>query len=312
MYTVRKLIQECQGPLALKLVAGEGGLDRPILVPEIMRPGLALTGYLEGHAEQRVVVLGELERGYLERLDRALRAERLRGILTESTPCLLLSRDLTPLPELLSCCVEAAVPLVTSPLPTPKLLQEVGQALDTAFAPTTTRHGTLVEVFGVGILIEGEPGVGKSEAALGLLARGHRLISDDVVRLFREEDFVRGKGEALTRHHMEIRGIGLIDVGQLYGAVCVRECKRVDLVARIEPWDESAHYERIGLDEAQCVILDIPLPFLRVPVKPGRDVVLLLETIALNHRLKAMGRCPARAFSERLTTAIEQGARCTN
>lgn len=169
------------------------------------------------------------------------------------------------------------------------------------FSPSVSYHGTLVEVFGVGVLIQGDSSVGKSEAALGLIERGHRLISDDIVRVKkREGTYLEGCGAALTRHHMEIRGIGIINVAHLYGAVCVRDSKSIDIVVKLEAWDDQSFYDRVGTDEKFCDILGIQIPFHILPVKPGRDVVLLLETIALNHRLKNMGYNSAKEFRAKL------------
>ncbi len=172
------------------------------------------------------------------------------------------------------------------------------------FAPSISLHGTLVEVFGVGVLIQGNSSVGKSEAALGLIERGHRLISDDVVRVKRKENYLTGCGPELTRHLMEIRGIGIINVAHLYGAVCVRPDKGIDIVVKLEEWDDQHFYDRVGLDEKYVDILGISIPYHVLPVKPGRDVVLLLETIALNHRLKDMGYNSAKEFNSKLLETI--------
>jgi len=181
------------------------------------------------------------------------------------------------------------------------LLSKLILLLKEEFAPTISCHGTLVEVFGVGVLIQGDSAVGKSEAALGLIERGHRLISDDIVRVKKkEESYLEGSGVALTRHHMEIRGIGIINVANLYGAFCVRNQKSIDIVVRLEVWRDEDFYDRAGLDDKYTTILDIKLPYLVLPVKPGRDVVLLLETIALNHRLKDMGYNSAQEFNAKV------------
>jgi HPr kinase/phosphorylase len=193
------------------------------------------------------------------------------------------------------------MPLFRASMPTMNLLSKLTLLLLEAFAPSVNLHGTLVEVFGVGVLIQGESAVGKSEAALGLIERGHRLISDDVVKVKkREGGYLEGYGAELTRHHMEIRGIGIINVANLYGAVCVRENKRIDIVVKLELWDDNKFYDRVGLEEKFCDILGLQLPFHILPVKPGRDVVLLLETIALNHRLKEMGYNSAKEFNNKL------------
>ena len=173
------------------------------------------------------------------------------------------------------------------------------------FSPEITVHGTLVEVFGVGVLIQGDSSVGKSETALGLIERGHRLIADDSVRVKRkEENYIEGSCAPLTKHHMEIRGIGIINVAHLYGAVCVRDYKSIDLAVKLEAWDDRSFYDRVGMEEKYCDMLGIKVPHHVLPVKPGRDVVLLLETIALNHRLKAMGYNSAKEFNAKLLEMI--------
>ena len=178
------------------------------------------------------------------------------------------------------------------------------------FAPSLTCHGSLVEVFGVGVLIQGESSVGKSEASLGLLERGHRLISDDIVKVKkREGGYLEGSGVELSRHHMEIRGIGIINVANIYGAVCVRDKKSLDLVVKLETWDDDFFYDRVGLEEKSITILQIPIPYHLLPVKPGRDVVLLLETIASNHRLKQMGYHSAKEFNAKLLSTLEYKTR---
>jgi HPr kinase/phosphorylase len=188
-----------------------------------------------------------------------------------------------------------------------KLLSRLTNLLTEEFAPRMSCHGTLVEVFGMGLLLKGDSAVGKSEAALGLLERGHRLISDDVVRVIkREGKYLEGFGAELTRHHMEIRGIGIINVANLYGAVCVRDQKSIDIVVKMEVWDDAHFYDRIGLEEKFIDILGVNLPYLVLPVKPGRDIVMLLETIALNHRLKRMGYNSAQEFSSKVLALTMQ------
>jgi HPr kinase/phosphorylase len=190
------------------------------------------------------------------------------------------------------------------------LLSRITFLLLEEFCPSVTLHGTLVETFGVGVLIQGESSVGKSEAALGLIERGHRLISDDVVRVKKKEgSYLMGSGPELTRHLMEIRGIGIINVAHLYGAVCVRPDKAIDIVVKLEEWDDQHFYDRVGLDEKFIDILGISVPYHLLPVKPGRDVVLLLETIALNHRLKDMGYNSAKEFNSKLLETISRRQR---
>ena len=298
MYLVKNFFEGHGKRLGLELVAGEAGLKRKIKVPEAQRPGLSLSGYLKNYAGKRLLIFGRVEIEYLNDLDSATRLDRLQGIMTKEIPAVIVSRRYRPPKELLEQCEKLRVPLFCTHLSTMDLLSRLILLLTEEFSPTMSCHGTLVEIFGVGVLIQGDSAVGKSEAALGLLERGHRLISDDIVKVKKKEGFyLEGSGAALTRHHMEIRGIGIINVANLFGAVCVRNQKSIDTVVKLEAWQEDYFYDRIGMDERMITMLDIKLPLLTLPVKPGRDVVLLLETIALNHRLKEMGYNSAQEFS---------------
>jgi len=301
MYRVEDLFKKHEIPLSLSLVAGSDGLNRQITVPEAHRPGLSLSGFLQGHAKKRLLVFGKVEINYLKNLSSNECLERLTPILTKDTPAVIVARQLKPVDELITLCNQKKIPLFRTPIATMNLLSKLTHLLAEEFAPTATCHGTLVEVFGVGVLIQGGSAVGKSEAALGLIERGHRLIADDVVRVTkREAGYLEGYGTELTRHHMEIRGIGILNVAFLYGAVCVRDSKRIDMLVFLETWDDNHTYDRVGLEEKTCDILKVRVPFHVLPVKPGRDIVLLLETIALNHRLKGMGLHSAKEFTQKL------------
>ncbi|MDQ5956548.1 MAG: HPr(Ser) kinase/phosphatase [Candidatus Rhabdochlamydia sp.] len=307
MYCVQDLFQKHGPQLGLKLIAGESGLNRQIKVPEVHRPGLSLSGYLKNYASQRILVFGNVEARYLRDLDKKLRLSRLQAILTSQTPAVILAGRYTPLKELVRVCSEVKIPLFQAQGSTMSLVSKMTLILNEEFSLTMTCHGTLVEAFGVGLLIQGDSSVGKSEAALGLIERGHRLISDDVVRIrLREGSSLQGSGPELTRHLLEIRGIGIINVAHLYGAVCVRDEKTIDLIIKLEEWDERRFYDRVGLDEKYCDILGIKVPFHVIPVKQGRDIVLLIETIVLNQRLKEMGYHSAREFNAKLLESISR------
>ena len=282
-------------------------MSRRVLVPEADRPGLALSGYLDNHAGKRLLVFGKSEAKYLADLNVKTCAARLELLFKPPcpTPALIVSRRMLPPKQLLTICEKYQIPLFRSPLTTITLLSKLNMLLSDQFSPSINCHGTFVEVFGVGILIQGDSSVGKSESALGLIERGHRLVTDDIVKVRKKEPgYLEGFGADLTRHHMEIRGIGIINVGHLYGAVCVRDNKSIDIVVKLEAWDDQNFYDRIGLEERYTEILGIKLPFHILPVKPGRDVVLLLETIAMNHRLKGMGYNSAKEFNAKLLEVI--------
>jgi len=306
MYTVADFYKEHAKELDLELIAGSKGIKRPIRIPEAHRPGLSLSGYLKNHAHKRIVVFGKAEIEYLRDLNKNSRIERLEGILNPKTPSIIIARKYNPPKELMTLCNEKNLPLLRTSMSTMNFLRKLTGLLDEEFSQKMSCHGTLVEVYGVGVLITGNSSVGKSEAALGLIERGHRLITDDVVRIRRREgNLLEGYGAEHTRHHMEIRGIGIINVAHLYGAVCVRDSKSIDIVVELETWDNHHFYDRAGLDDRFCDILDIKVPHHILPVKPGRDVVLLLETIALNHRLKEMGYNSAKEFNSKLLQMIK-------
>ncbi len=300
-YLVKDLHEKHGKQLGLELTAGKAGMNRRIRVPEAQRPGISLSGYLKNYAEKRLLIFGKVEIEYLRDLDQRVRVERLEAVLTQETPAIIIARRYRPPKELRSLCERYKIPLFRTNLSTMNLLSKLIVILKEEFAPSVSIHGTLVEVFGMGVLIQGDSAVGKSEAALGLIEKGHRLISDDIVRVKKkEESYLEGSGIALTRHHMEIRGIGIINVANIYGAFCVRNQKSIDIVVKLEFWRDDHFYDRAGLDENYTTILGIKLPYLILPVKPGRDVVLLLETIALNHRLKDMGYNSAQEFNARV------------
>ncbi len=304
---VEDLLSEHADHLGLEVVARESFLKKEISRPEVHRPGLSLSGFMKKFVPDRVIVFGSTEILYLKELDPALQVERLDAILTEKTPVIIISSTL-PVPKPIeTICLKKKIPLLKTTLGTTEFLARATSLLSEAFAPTTTCHGTLVEAFGVGVLIQGDSSIGKSEAALGLIERGHRLISDDVVKLRKREDAsIKGMGPELNKHMMEIRGIGIINVAHLYGAVCVREHKSLDLIVKLEAWDDQAFYDRIGLDEKFIEMLGENIPYHILPVKPGRDVVLLIETIVLNHRLKSMGYHSAREFNVKLLETISR------
>lgn len=301
MYLVEDLYKRHGARLGLEMITGKEGMKRRIKLPEAHRPGLSLVGYLKGHVGKRILIFGKVEIEYLRDLSPEVRVERLEGILTPVTPAVIVARRFRPPKELIQLCEMHQIPLFRAGMSTMKLLSKLTLLLNEEFALSMTVHGTLVEVFGVGVLIQGDSSVGKSETALGLIERGHRLISDDIVKVKkREGSYLEGSGAELTRHHMEIRGIGIINVANLYGAVCVRDFKSIDIVVKLEAWEDQNFYDRVGLDDKHCDILGVKLPLHILPVKPGRDVVLLLETIALNHRLRAMGYHSAREFNAKL------------
>ncbi len=310
MYHVKDLYEKHMETLSLSILTGQEGLSRQIRIPEAHRPGLSLAGYLKNYVNQRILVLGTVEISYLKDLDSATRMKRIEGIFTSKTPAVVIAGRLAPPSEILRFCGESGLPLFRTKMKTMEFLNRLALLLSEEFSPSMSCHGTLVEAFGVGVLIQGDSSIGKSEAALGLIERGHRLISDDVVKVrLREGSYLEGSGPELTRHLLEIRGIGIINVAHLYGVVCVRDDKKVDMVIKLEAWDDGRFYDRIGLDQQFCDMLGMKIPYHILPVKPGRDVVLLIETIALNHRLKEMGFNSAKDFNVKLLETIAKKQR---
>lgn len=310
MLIVRDFYEKYVKSLGLELLSGKEGFERVISVAEVHRAGLTLTGYLKGYADKRLLIFGKVEMEYLDTLSSNVRRDRLKAIFTKEVPAVIIARNYEPFSEMLELCTQEALPLFRVDMPTMNCVSRLTLILNDEFAPVTSQHGTFVEVFDIGVLIEGDSSIGKSETALGLLERGHRLISDDVVRIKRKSDNILiGHGVELTRHHMEIRGIGIINVANLYGAFCVRDQKRIDIIVKLEEWSEKQFYDRLGTEERYCTVLDVNIPYTVLPVKPGRDVVLLLESIALNHRLKKMGYHSAKEFQNRLSQSIESKTR---
>lgn len=291
----------------LRVVAGEGGLDRQVSHPRIQKSGLALAGHLVGVVSSRVQILGETELTYLEALAPELRAERLRGFFGLGLACVVVTRGVDPLPELIEIARETDVPLVISEPRSSTTIGALHGALDRLLAPRQSMHGVMIEVHGLGMLLVGPSGIGKSESALVMIERGHRLVADDRVELERTGERIYAAPPALLKHHLEIRGLGILNVRDLFGATAVQDEARLDLVVelcRLDQESEGDPFDRLGLDDTTRTVLGIDVPMLRVPVYPGRDLGVLLEVAARNHLLKRAGHHSARAFAERLAKGL--------
>ncbi|MBI1883889.1 MAG: HPr(Ser) kinase/phosphatase [Chlamydiae bacterium] len=303
-FTVEEFFQKTRDSLQLRLVAGFGGLKRRIKVAEVNRPGLALAGYFDYFARRRVQVLGKVELIYLKNMDPQLRRSRIIELLDQDVPCCIVSRQMLPPTELVEEAEKKEIPVFRSPLVTMILVNKATLFLEDIFAAVLAVSADLVEVFGVGVLIRGESGVGKSECALSLIERGHRLISDDVVRVrYTAGGRLLGTGDPLLKHHLEVRGLGIINIQTLFGASCVMQEKEVELVVSLEDWKSEKEYDRLGMDEQFYRLFDVDLPHVLVPVRPGRDLALLVEVAALNQRLRKMGYHASRDLNQEL---IEQ------
>lgn len=305
MLLIEDFYQRYREALHLEIIAAPQSLKRAIETPELQRAGMFLTGFTSHYDPSRLLVFGKIESDYLKTLPHSLREERLKVVLTPKTPAIILTKNVWDMQELIDLCQLLEIPVLKIPLKTNASVNKISMILYEEFSPIASRHGTFIEVYDVGVLIEGDSSIGKSETALGLIEKGHRLISDDVVRIKkRKESYLEGHGVELTRHHMEIRGIGIINVANIYGAFCVRDKKKIDIIVKLEVWNDTHFYDRLGLEETKMDILGIEIPYSILPVKPGRDVVLLIETIALNHRLKNMGYHSAQEFKARLNQKI--------
>lgn len=308
--TVRQFYDSLKDKLDLRLVAGEQGLKRKILISEINRPGLALSGYVEFFANRRGQVLGKVEISYLRSLSPEERKKRIGAFLDQKIPFCIVARNYVPPPELISEADRIGIPIFRSTLVTTRLLNLCTIFLEESFSPHSSLIANLVEVYGVGVLIQGKSGVGKSECTLSLVERGHRLVSDDYIYVHLiDGSYLEGEGSELTRFHMEIRGLGIIDVRNLFGVGCVRQRKRLDLAVTLEPWEREKEYERLGLDEEQIKILGVSIPHILLPVGPGRDLALLVEVAALNHRIKMMGYHAAQELDRNVQALIRKQER---
>ncbi|MCD6507107.1 HPr(Ser) kinase/phosphatase [Candidatus Poribacteria bacterium] len=300
--TVGKLYARMRYELQMELVTGEGGLDRRIEVAEVNRPGLALCGYYDYFAYDRIQVLGNGEISYLQTLTSHQRSEIFERFLSYEIPCIVITRGL-PIPEELTLKAgKADIPVFSSSLATPVFTARLHLFLEEEFGPYEVVHGDLMEIFGIGVLILGESGIGKSECALDLIRRGHRLIADDAVLLKRVTGH-RIFGTSANPHlrrYMEVRGVGIIDVVTLFGVTALRRRKRVELVVTLERWDENKEYNRSGLDEDYYFILGERLPHVTIPVQPGRNTSIVVEVAAMNLRAKKMGIYSAKQLEETL------------
>ena len=293
--------------LPLDLLAGANGLDRVITSPHVQKTGLALAGFHEYLKPGRVLIFGESEIRYLESLDSVGRIQSLRLALTLDFPCVLITGGFTPPAELLVEAERARVPLLKTAVATPTAIAKLSSMLEDSLAERTMIHAVLMDVLGLGVLIAGESGIGKSECALDLIVRGHRLVADDTVEVHRrQETILIGACPELTRHHMELRGLGVINVKELFGVASTRTSKRVELVVQLERWVPTREYERLGLDDAFYEILGLRVPLLKMPVAPGRNIAILVEVAARNQILRQRGHHAARELADRLDASLRE------
>lgn len=292
--------------LTLKLVAGAEGMNRPIREGSVNRLGLVLTGFFQFFASQRVQIIGKSEMAYLRSLKPQERRERIQAIFEKKIPCVIFSRNIRPHAFMIEEAERYGVPLFRSEVQTIRLVNKVAIALEQDFAPTTSVHSSMVDIQGVGVLIRGESGIGKSECVLGLVERGYSLVADDVTRIKCIEDSeLMATSADLTRHYMEVRGLGIINVASIFGASSIRNSKRIDLVVTLHDWAKLDDIDRIGLEQKYFEILQIKIPHVTIPVRSGRDIAGLIEVAALDQKLKSMGHHSASEFNERLLDKMQ-------
>jgi HPr kinase/phosphorylase len=308
--TVRELLaDETVDSLGLALLSGADGLDNVINRARIQKPGLALAGFLEYIHPGRVQILGKSELVFLQERAPAERSRILAQLCRQGVSCFVITTGIEPPSEVLEETERHRVPLLRTDLPSSAIIDRLTRFLEDRLAPRVILHGVLMDVYGLGVLILGDSGVGKSESALDLIVRGHRLVSDDVVEIRRRGDVLVGTGPELTRYHMELRGVGIVNVKDLFGVASVRMSKFVEYVIQLDPWKPGKRYDRLGLDERGYEILGLELPYVEMPVGPGRNLSVLIEVAARNHLLKLKGYHPARELARRLGERLHAGDR---
>ncbi|MDQ8203883.1 HPr(Ser) kinase/phosphatase [Pelagicoccus sp. SDUM812003] len=299
--SVKKFVDNHKDLLKLEVVAGERGLRRIIKEGSVNRPSLALTGFYKYFANKRLQIIGAAEMTYLRSLDPEVQKERINGLISKGIPCLIIARNYNPLPSMRELAEKRSLPILRTSMITMNFINAATLAIDEEFAPSTTEHGTMMDIKGIGTMIRGSSGVGKSECALALIERGHSIVADDMTRikLVDERELVASAME-LNRGHMECRGIGIINVGEMFGVRSVRLDKRVDLVVSLIEAGPSSEEDRTGLEQNYYSILGIDVPHIELYVRPGRDIARLVEVAAMVQALKKLGHDPAKEFNDRL------------
>ncbi|WP_078594391.1 HPr(Ser) kinase/phosphatase [Evansella clarkii] len=303
--TARQLMEEFNLELLNK---GQDVAFRPVVTSDISRPGMEMAGYFTYYPAKRIQLLGKTEMTFFSELSKEEKVDRMERLCTYDTPGIILSRSMEAPPELIAAANRVGVPVFSSSVTTTRLSSQITNYLESQLAPMTAVHGVLVDIYGVGVLITGSSGVGKSETALDLVRRGHRLVADDSVEIKEEHEGVLvGRSPDLIKHLLEIRGLGIINVMTLFGAGSVRNFKRIGLGIHLELWDQKKQYDRLGLDEDTVKIFNTDLPKVTIPVRPGRNLAVIIEVAAMNFRLKRMGINAAQQFTDQLAGVIEDG-----
>ena len=307
--TVGQLFKDHGATLEMKLLTGERGLDRVIREPTVNRPGLALSGFTRYFAYKRMQVMGHAEVYYLREQRQEDREARYAYLFAYKIPCVVFSRNLKPDREFLMAAEQSNVPVFQTPLVTMKFINKATIELEMMFAPRTSEHGCMIDILGIGVIIKGESGIGKSEAVLALIERGYSLVADDVVRgtLVDGRDVMCTSAE-LTRDHMEVRGIGIINVAQMFGVKAIRKEKNLDLIVTLKPWEEVQDVDRLGMEQEFVKVLGVDIPHVVIPVRPGRDIARLIEVAAFQAKLRKSGYNAAEELNKRLLAQMAEKA----
>jgi HPr kinase/phosphorylase len=304
--SIQDLLSDTEYGLGLSLLAGGRGISHRISSARIQKPGLALAGYTEHLHPDRLQVLGNTEISYLQQIDHRVAAENLAALCNFPISCFIVTKGLRPPRLLLDLAERNVIPVLATPHQSSTFISLISKFLEERLLPTTHLHGVLVDVLGVGVLLSGKSGIGKSECALDLVMRGHRLVADDMVYIKKKMPAVLiGQAEESLQYLMEIRGLGIINIKDLYGVSSIRDKKIIDMLLELVEWDESHEYDRLGVDDRTTTILGLEIPHISIPVRPGRNLGSIIEVAARNYLLKGMGYHSARDFQERLLARIE-------
>ncbi|MCC7431197.1 HPr kinase/phosphorylase [bacterium] len=299
--TIRQIFTELKKDLSLTLLAGEEGLENQIIESDLHRPGLALAGFVELFTYHRIQVLGNTEIRYLASMALEQKQKCLEKIFEFNVPCFILTHNNKAPERLLELCKENEIPLFVTPLSTTNFMNLISEHLNEVFAPVEILHGSLVDVYGVGLLLKGRSGIGKSEVALDLVERGHRLVADDIVTTKKiKRNILIGSATERTKNMMEFRGVGLINLRCIFGVRAVRYQKRIEVIVELKEWDPKANFDRLGLDEKVTTILDVKIPTIELPIFPGKNITVIAEVIAMNHLVKYYGYDPATQYTKEI------------
>jgi HPr kinase/phosphorylase len=303
--TVAQLYEQQKDQLSLELLSDSSDSAVPITMSDINRPGMALMGFTENFLAERIQIFGRTEIAYFQTLSAKDQKAALDRFFAFRVPCIIVAKGLELPPGLLERANREGVPVFRTPQDTTPFIHQLTAFLDFVFAPSATTHGSLVDVYGVGLLFTGRSGIGKSETALDLVERGHRLVADDVVRIIRRHgDILIGSCNEVLKHTMEIRGLGIIDVQSIFGIRSIRGQKRVEVEVHLTDWSDARDYERLGMDEQTVRHLEVDIPLVTIPIFPGKNITVIAEVVALNHLVKVYGYHPARALNDRLLESM--------